>query len=101
MNIVNDMKYLKYFIVSSLLGLVLASSQAEIVRENEENWQDDPELTAGFTEGDMEIDKVTLYNGMTDATKRWPNAVVHYSLDNAFGKKKKNKFILRTNKIYV
>ncbi|TMW47790.1 hypothetical protein DOY81_007128 [Sarcophaga bullata] len=79
------MKHLKYFVVSSLLVMVLGSSPIEeIVEEEEENWQDDPELTAGFIEGDMEIDDLALYNGMTDTTKRWPNGVVRYKLGNVF-----------------
>lgn len=44
----------------------------------------DPELTAGYFQGDMEIDFER--NGELSETVHWPNATVYYKIDEEFGK---------------
>ncbi|XP_046810481.1 seminal metalloprotease 1-like [Lucilia cuprina] len=44
--------------------------------------EDDPELTAGFYEGDMEVDLTR--NGAVGAAKRWPNGVVRFKIGPVF-----------------
>ncbi|KAH8413555.1 hypothetical protein KR009_012275 [Drosophila setifemur] len=42
----------------------------------------DPELTAGYFQGDMEIE--FNRNGQLDETRRWPNATVPYKISDEF-----------------
>ncbi|BFF94844.1 seminal metalloprotease 1-like [Drosophila madeirensis] len=42
----------------------------------------DPELTAGYFQGDMEVDFER--NGQLSETRRWPNATVPYRIDEDF-----------------
>lgn len=66
-----------------LLGLLcLRSWAAPSVNRNEE--EPDPELTAGYFQGDMEVDYER--NGELSATLHWPNATVYYKIDEEFGK---------------
>lgn len=44
----------------------------------------DPELTAGFFQGDMEVDFAR--NGQISESRRWPNATVPYTISEEFGK---------------
>lgn len=45
--------------------------------------EEDHELIGGFFEGDMEIE--FNRNGVIAESKRWPNKVVHYKIDEVFG----------------
>lgn len=44
----------------------------------------DPELTAGFFQGDMEVDFTR--NGQISESRHWPNATVPYTISEEFGK---------------
>lgn len=44
----------------------------------------DPELTAGYFQGDMEVQFER--NGELSPTLHWPNATVYYKIDKEFGK---------------
>ena len=44
----------------------------------------DPELTAGFIEGDMII-QPKQRNGLRSETYRWPNRMVFYHIDSNIG----------------
>ncbi|XP_068140021.1 seminal metalloprotease 1-like [Drosophila tropicalis] len=47
--------------------------------------EDDPELTAGYFEGDMELDgDINSRNGLRDDANRWPNATIPYKIDPEF-----------------
>lgn len=46
--------------------------------------EEDPELTGGYFEGDMDIDLTR--NGVINITRRWPNNTVYYQIDTVFGK---------------
>ncbi|XP_065355366.1 seminal metalloprotease 1-like [Calliphora vicina] len=63
-----------------LVALFLAHCQTVPVEL--EKSERDPELIGGFFEGDMDID--IKRNGLIDPTKRWPNGVVRYRIDQAF-----------------
>lgn len=66
-----------------LLGLLcLGSSAAPSVNRALE--EPDPELTAGYFQGDMEVDYQR--NGEISETLHWPNATVYYKIDEEFGK---------------
>ncbi|XP_037824847.1 seminal metalloprotease 1-like [Lucilia sericata] len=49
---------------------------------NTEIWEEDPELTAGYYEGDMLL--ATNRNGVTDVLKTWPLGMVYYKIDEVF-----------------
>lgn len=60
------------------LGTLAAPSVNRIAEET------DPELTAGYFQGDM-IVKFER-NGEISPTLHWPNATVYYKIEEAFGK---------------
>lgn len=60
------------------LGISPAPSNKRALEES------DPELTAGYYQGDMEID--LKRNGLRSELARWPNATVYYKIDEEFGK---------------
>ncbi|XP_046802880.1 seminal metalloprotease 1-like [Lucilia cuprina] len=47
-----------------------------------ETMETDPEFVGGFFEGDMDLDLTR--NGLIDTSKRWPNAIVRYKIDQVF-----------------
>ncbi|KNC22839.1 hypothetical protein FF38_08045 [Lucilia cuprina] len=49
---------------------------------NTEIWEEDPELTAGYYEGDMLL--ATNRNGVTNVLKTWPLGIVYYKIDEVF-----------------
>lgn len=44
----------------------------------------DPELTAGYTEGDMILGEER--NGLINETYRWPDRIVYYYINSYIGK---------------
>jgi len=58
----------------------------------------DPELTAGYFQGDMDVDYAR--NGQLSETRRWPNATVPYRISEEFGKIRFGWLIYKTNFIY-
>ncbi|KAL7741427.1 hypothetical protein ACLKA6_000755 [Drosophila palustris] len=51
----------------------------------------DPELTAGYSEGDMILGQER--NGMTNETYRWPNRIVYYYINNYIDREHRNHII--------
>ncbi|XP_061401158.1 seminal metalloprotease 1-like [Musca vetustissima] len=77
-------------IATALLGFVFALPMVTRV-------ETDPELTAGFVEGDMVLDTNTR-NGLRNEVYRWPNNVVYYKFHTEFDDAHHNH-ILRGMKI--
>ncbi|KAL7741433.1 hypothetical protein ACLKA6_000760 [Drosophila palustris] len=69
----------KFFVLLLLGGLWLGVSSAPHNTPREET---DPELTAGYFQGDMDVD--FLRNGELAPTRHWPNATVYYKIDEEF-----------------
>lgn len=64
-------------ICTALLGLVWALPMVTRV-------ETDPELTAGFVEGDMVPDEKAR-NGLRNEIYKWPGNVVYYKFHTEFG----------------
>ncbi|XP_017050615.1 seminal metalloprotease 1 [Drosophila ficusphila] len=64
------------FLLGTLCSGILA---APLGNQYEET---DPELTAGYFQGDMDVDFTR--NGMLTETRRWPNATVPYRISEEF-----------------
>lgn len=65
----------------SLLGILCSGVfSAPYATPREET---DPELTAGYFQGDMDVDFGR--NGQLSETRRWPNATVPYRISEEFG----------------
>lgn len=71
---------------SALLGLALAMPTERI--------ETDPELTAGYVEGDMVLD-ISSRNGLRKEVYRWPNNTVHYKFFTQFGKQEEKRTLKR------
>ncbi|KAH8377961.1 hypothetical protein KR093_008124 [Drosophila rubida] len=67
------------FVVLLLGCLCLGASTAPLNMPREET---DPELTAGYFQGDMEVE--FLRNGELAPTRHWPNATVYYKIEEEF-----------------
>ncbi|XP_061401157.1 seminal metalloprotease 1-like [Musca vetustissima] len=78
-------------IVTALLGFVFALPMVTRV-------ETDPELTAGFIEGDMVLDSTTR-NDLRDEVYRWPNNTVYYRFLTEFGNWGHHNHILHGMKI--
>ncbi|KAM7352649.1 seminal metalloprotease 1-like [Cochliomyia hominivorax] len=76
-------------VLFALLGLALAMPTTRV--------ETDPELTAGYVEGDMVLDTNTR-NGLRSEVFRWPNNTVYYKFFTQFDDAHKNH-ILRGMKI--
>ncbi|XP_054083353.1 seminal metalloprotease 1-like [Zeugodacus cucurbitae] len=72
-----------------LLLSVVGGSRALPVDERQE---DDPELTAGFFEGDIVLD-ASPRNGVKNSDKRWPKGIVYYKFMDGFFDKEQIHFI--------
>lgn len=68
----------------AVLALVIVHALAAPVEETWNEPEEDHELIGGFFQGDMEIELTR--NGEIAESKRWPNGVVHYKIDEVFGK---------------
>ncbi|KAH8293077.1 hypothetical protein KR044_000939 [Drosophila immigrans] len=77
------------FVVLLLGCLCLGVSTAPHSMSLEET---DPELTAGYFQGDMEVE--FLRNGELAPTRHWPNATVYYKIEEEFGGCLKRIFVL-------
>ncbi|XP_061401153.1 seminal metalloprotease 1-like [Musca vetustissima] len=77
-------------ICTALLGFVFTLPMVTRV-------ETDPELTAGFVEGDMILD-INLRNGLRDKVYKWPNNTVYYKFQTKFDEAHHNH-ILRGMKI--
>lgn len=73
---------MKCWIYYGLFLLLLTHSYAAPV---ETEIEEDHELIGGFFQGDMEIELTR--NGEIAESKRWPNGIVHYKIDEVFGKR--------------
>ncbi|XP_065358293.1 seminal metalloprotease 1-like [Calliphora vicina] len=71
--------------LKSLILLSFYFANCLAVPAEKERVEDDPELTAGFFEGDIELD--FKRNGLKDTTQRWPNGVVLFRIDPVFDTK--------------
>ncbi|XP_067625968.1 seminal metalloprotease 1-like [Eurosta solidaginis] len=76
---------------SILLSVFISSLAAPLSTKFSE---DDPELTAGYFEGDMVIDD-TDRNGLKQETRRWPNNIVYYKINDNFFDESHRNHILR------
>lgn len=45
---------------------------------------EDPELTAGYFEGDMKM-RIQGRNGLKDSVWYWPSNIVHFKISESFG----------------
>ncbi|XP_065358316.1 seminal metalloprotease 1-like [Calliphora vicina] len=70
-------KFMGFFLLLVLYMARCLAGPVEIERV-----EDDPELTSGFYEGDMEVDFTR--NGAVDTAKRWPNGVVRFKIQPGF-----------------
>ncbi|XP_061401154.1 seminal metalloprotease 1-like [Musca vetustissima] len=77
-------------ICTALLGFVFALPMVTRV-------ETDPELTAGFVEGDMVLD-INARNGLRNEVYKWPNNIVYYKFHTEFDDAHHNH-ILRGMKI--
>lgn len=75
------MKYYQTLICLALLSLTLNNCYGAPL---ESNWEEDPELTGGYIEGDMIFD--FNRNGFISESKRWPNKTVLYKMSADIGK---------------
>lgn len=50
----------------------------------------DPELTAGYVEGDMVLDMHSR-NGLRNEVYKWPDSTVYYKFFTQFGKQERKK----------
>lgn len=57
----------------------------------------DPELTAGYTEGDMILGDQNR-NGLINETYRWPDRIVYYFINSYIGK---THLSVLTNAFYI
>jgi len=74
---------MKVCILLLCLGLVAARPEPELQIEVEElETVDDPEVTEGYYEGDIELPK--FRNAIRNLNHRWPNGVVYYRISSAF-----------------
>nr|WDQ39758.1 seminal metalloprotease 1 [Exorista sorbillans] len=55
--------------------------------------ENDPELTAGYEEGDMVLDTMLLRNGLRKPVYRWPNNTVYYKFFTEFDGPHKNHIL--------
>ncbi|XP_073822515.1 seminal metalloprotease 1-like [Musca autumnalis] len=72
-------------ICTALLGFVFALPMVNRV-------ETDPELTAGFVEGDMDLD-INSRNGLRDEVYRWPNNTVYYKFQTQFDDDHRNHIL--------
>lgn len=75
-----------YIYFAGLLVLFLVQSLGAPVQPEQEEIEEDHELIGGFFQGDMEIEWTR--NGLIAESRRWPNGIVPYKIDEVFGKKK-------------
>uniref|UniRef100_A0A034WHW1 Metalloendopeptidase n=1 Tax=Bactrocera dorsalis TaxID=27457 RepID=A0A034WHW1_BACDO len=85
------MKLLMGFVLLSALGAALALPLQSVVEE-------DPELTAGYFEGDIVLE-ANQRNGLRNETKRWPDNLVYYKFSEGFFDNDHKNHILRGMKI--
>jgi len=65
------------------LGLVAAMPEPELLIEVDEiETLDDPEVTEGFFEGDIELPR--FRNAVLSTSRKWPGGVVHYTISSSF-----------------
>lgn len=57
---------------------------------------EDPELTAGYFQGDMKLE-VTGRNGLKDKAMYWPGKIVYFNVSDNFGEFFFPKFIISPN----
>lgn len=59
-----------------------------------QTWEEDPELSAGFFEGDLDLNEeqqkqlsspIEERNGLIATAKRWPNNIVHFKITEELG----------------
>lgn len=74
------------FLLLGCLWMGVSSAPHNMQRE-----ETDPELTAGYFQGDMDVD--FLRNGEIAPTRHWPNATVYYKIDKDFGMCWKNRYL--------
>ncbi|XP_037827737.1 seminal metalloprotease 1-like [Lucilia sericata] len=74
----------KLVVFTTLLGLSLAMPTTRV--------ETDPELTAGYVEGDMVLD-TNLRNGLRNEVFRWPNNTVYYKFFTQFDEPHKNHIL--------
>ncbi|TMW46256.1 hypothetical protein DOY81_008665, partial [Sarcophaga bullata] len=84
------MKLLGVLALSALLGSSMALPTPKEYKET------DPELTAGYVEGDMVLDSTTR-NGMRDEVRRWPDNIVYYKFHTEFDAPHKNHILRGMN----
>ncbi|XP_065355369.1 zinc metalloproteinase nas-15-like [Calliphora vicina] len=72
---------MKQYLNFVLLYFLVANCDAVPVN-NAEMEKEDPELTAGFFEGDMVLDLTR--NGVKNPLRTWPLAIVRYKIDSVF-----------------
>lgn len=70
---------------------------APLDTQNSDDFEEDHELIGGFFQGDMEVEMTR--NGEIAESKRWPNGVVPYKIDEIFGKE--SIFALQNNVISI
>ncbi|KAI8042137.1 seminal metalloprotease 1 [Drosophila gunungcola] len=68
--------WLHLFLMGTLCSVVLPAPYRNQYEET------DPELTAGYFQGDMDVDFTR--NGQLSETRRWPNATVPYRISEEF-----------------
>lgn len=76
-----NMRVLPVVILVIAFAKGLSAAPAAVVARAET----DPELTAGYFQGDMILDQRER-NGMIDESYRWPNRVVYYFINSYIGK---------------
>ena len=78
---------MKRLISMSILALLLANCYAApLDSQSAEEFEEDHELIGGYFQGDMEIEMTR--NGEIAESKRWPNGLVPYKIDEVFGTQK-------------
>jgi len=75
---------MKVCVLLLCLGLVAGRPEpdAQIEVEELDTPVDDPEVTEGFHEGDIDLPK--FRNAIRNLSQRWPNGIVYYRISSAF-----------------
>lgn len=77
------------FVLSSLLdmlriGFVVLAIAAVVFGYPAVSHVEDPELTAGYFQGDMKM-RIDGRNGLINPLEHWPNKIVYFNVSESFG----------------
>ncbi|KRG07932.1 uncharacterized protein Dmoj_GI25857, partial [Drosophila mojavensis] len=87
--VVNMWSILKIFIILALMKSCYAAPAAP--EAPAAGVELDPELTAGYTEGDMILNEDR--NGLIKKTYRWPNRIVYYFINSNIDQEHRNHIL--------